>query len=111
MSTIPLRSRGEILASTSTAHDVYGSALPLNLLPSADGPMFPHPTTDDINHLRGVGYVGLGVAATIIKNGKLLVVEHVGSDRTREGAIGPVTETTKASGTRVESVEVTLQRG
>lgn len=73
--------------------------------------MFPHATVDDLRQLQEMGWSRLGVATAVVnERGELLMLEHAESYKHREGAVGPVMETTRVRAGEVESTEQTMYR-
>lgn len=77
--------------------------------------MLPELTADDVRQMKVSGWARTGIIAAIIDHsGKILMLEHKGSDKSPDGALGPLSETAQlahtTTGIRVESTAHTLSR-
>ena len=88
---------------------------PGTLQPKYAREMLPELTADDVRLMKASGWARTGIIAAIIDHsGKILMLEHNGSDKSPDGALGPLSETAQlahtAAGIRVESAAHTLSR-
>ena len=88
---------------------------PGTLQPKFAREMLPELSADDVKKMQASGWARAGVIAAIIDHsGKILMLEHKGSDKSPDGALGPLSETSQLArtntGIRVESTAHTLSR-
>jgi hypothetical protein len=77
--------------------------------------MLPEPSVDDVRALRAAGWARMGIVTAIIdKSGRIMMLEHEESDKTPQGALGPLAETAQyartESGIVIETTSQTLSR-
>lgn len=89
--------------------------VPSTLQPEFAQTMLPEPSALDIRALKRAGWARLGAVTAIFDDaGKLLMLEHRGSDQYPEGALGPLAETAQIASTgssvAVETTAHTLSR-
>jgi hypothetical protein len=77
--------------------------------------MLPEPSIDDVRALGAAGWARLGIVAAVMDGGgRIMMLEHKASDKTPDGALGPLAETTQFTHTEtgivIESTAHTLAR-
>ncbi len=93
------------------------ASAPRTYLPEHAEVMLPESTVADVATLKAQGWSRMGILAAVFDpSGCLLMLKHRGSDKTPDGALGPLAETAQlsVSGGRVVAVESaahTLSRG
>lgn len=91
--------------------------VPETLQPESAYSMLPAPSVDDLRALKAAGWSRMGVIAAIFdRAGNVLMLEHKGAEKTPDGALGPLAETSQIArfpwgSIVVESAAHTLSRG
>lgn len=93
-----------------------GMPLPRSAQPASATAMFPKFNADDLRVIKAAGWTRVGILAAILDGEqRFLILRHKHSDKTPQGALGPLAETAQLSrGVRneiqVESTAHTLSR-
>jgi hypothetical protein len=103
--------------SISSLFAVEGHGVPDGLRPDLSDVALPSPDAKDILKIREMGFTRVGIVAAVIdEQDRILMLQHRGSEKSPDGALGPLAETAQAGrgingSLQVESTAHTLSRG
>jgi hypothetical protein len=102
--------------STEAAILQTPSTIPDGLDPAHATGMLPGLTVDDLAAIQAAGWSRIGIVAAVADpEGRLLMLEHHGNNKIKDGALGPLAETTHISWVgdtpHVEDPAMTFARG